>query len=77
MTGAETDGEKNLQESFFGDMGGKGSGRQVNGTDGRKNERKYKENQRKMTMLQGEKQGAVTPPKNQSPDFNDNVAHKM
>jgi hypothetical protein len=77
MTGAETDGEKNLQESFFGDMGGKGSGRQVNGTDGRKNERKYKENQRKMTMFQDEKQGAITPPKNQSPEFNVKVAHKM
>jgi hypothetical protein len=49
----------------------------VNGTDGRKSKRKYKENPKKMTMFQDEKQGAITPPKNQSPDFNDNVAHKM
>jgi hypothetical protein len=56
---------------------GRGSGRQANGTDGRKSERKYKENPKKMTMFQDEKQGAITPPKNQSPEFNVKVAHKM
>ena len=69
--------EKNLQESFFGDMDGKGSVRQGSVAEKRKNERKHKENTKKMTMLQDEKQGAVIPTQNKSPDFNDNVAHKI
>jgi hypothetical protein len=75
--GPETGVEKILQESFFVDRGGTGSGCQVSGAEKMKSERKYKENPKKMSMLQDEKQGAVIPPKNQSPDFNVKVAYKI
>ena len=74
---AETHGEKNLQKSFFGDKEGKGSVLPGGGPDGRKSERKHKQNRKKMLMLQDGKQGAVIPPTNQSPDFNVKVAYKM
>ena len=77
MAGVETDVEKILKESFFGDKEGDGKRVPSGGTDGRKGERKHKQNRKKMSMLQDEKQGAVIPPTNQSPDFNDNVAYKM
>ena len=58
-------------------MEGKGSVLPGSVAEKRKSERKYKQNRKKMTMLQDEKQGAVIPPTNQSPDFNVNVAYKI
>jgi hypothetical protein len=49
----------------------------ANSGERHKSDRKTSDLLGKMTILKGKKEGAITPPTNQSPDFNVNVAYKM